>query len=99
MLNVQEAVSEEVMLIMPVSPPGMFCFAQLCTRETETHSLWMSAQDMTSDRPILIFFITDTDYLYIYVPDNWYAEPIFIYCYKVSEVSPFFTLVFPPFSS
>ncbi len=37
------------------------------------------------------FLITDTDYLYVYVPDNRYAEPIFIYCYKVSEVSPFFT--------
>ncbi len=44
------------------------------------------------------FFITDTDYLYVYVPDNRYAEPIFIYCYKVSEVSPFFALVFPSFS-
>ncbi len=42
-----------------------------------------------SDRPILIFR-TDTDYLYVYVPDNRYAEPIFIHCYKVSEVSPFF---------
>ncbi len=51
----------------------------------------------TSDWPILIF-ITDTDYLYVYVTDNRYAEPIFIYCYKVSEVSSFFTLVFPPFS-
>ncbi len=30
------------------------------------------------------FFITDTDYLYVYVPDNRYAEPIFIYCYKVN---------------
>ncbi len=31
----------------------------------------------TSDRPILIFYkpITDTDYLYVYVPDNRYAEP------------------------
>ncbi len=41
------------------------------------------------------FFITDTDtdYLYVYVPDNRYAELIFIYCYKVqSEVSPFFLL-------
>ncbi len=49
MLNVQEAVSEEVMLpsTMPVSPSGMFCFSQLCTRVTETHMLWMSAQDMT----------------------------------------------------
>lgn len=39
MLNVQEAVSEEVMLpsTMPVSPSGMFCFSQLCTRVTETH--------------------------------------------------------------
>ncbi len=27
------------------------------------------------------FFITDTDYLYGYVPDNRYAEPIFIYKY------------------
>ncbi len=37
-----------------------------------------------SDRPILIF-ITDTDinYLYVYVPDNRYSEPMFIYCYKV----------------
>ncbi len=34
---------------------------------------------------ILIFFITDTDYLYVYVPDNRYAEPIFIYCYKVNK--------------
>ncbi len=41
---------------------------------------------ITSDRPILIFFITDTDYLYVYVPDdNRYAEPIFIYCYKVHK--------------
>ncbi len=33
------------------------------------------------------FFITDTDtdYLYVYVPDNRYAEPIFIYCYKVHK--------------
>ncbi len=30
------------------------------------------------------FFITDTDYLYVYVPDNRYSEPIFIYCYKVN---------------
>ncbi len=29
--------------------------------------------------------LTDTDYLYVYVPDNWYAEPIFIYCYKVNK--------------
>ncbi len=28
---------------------------------------------VSSDRPILIFFITDTDYLYVYVPDNRYA--------------------------
>ncbi len=28
------------------------------------------------------FFITDTDYLHVYVPDNRYAEPIFIYCIK-----------------
>ncbi len=35
----------------------------------------------TSDRPILIFFRTDTDNLFVYVPDNRYAEPIFIYCY------------------
>ncbi len=32
------------------------------------------------------FFITDTDtdYLYGYVPDNRYSEPIFIYSYKVN---------------
>ncbi len=40
---------------------------------------------MCSDRPILIFFITDTDHLYVYVPNNRYAEPIFIYCYKVNK--------------
>ncbi len=35
----------------------------------------------------LLFFITDiiTNYLYVYVPDNRYAEPIFIYCYKVNK--------------
>ncbi len=27
------------------------------------------------------FFRTDTDNLFVYVPDNRYAEPIFIYCY------------------
>ncbi len=32
-----------------------------------------------------LFFITDTNYLYVYVPDNRYAEPIFIYCYKVHK--------------
>jgi hypothetical protein len=37
---------------------------------------------LISDRPILIFITdTDTDYLHVYVPDNRYAEPIFIYCY------------------
>ncbi len=46
-----------------------------------------------SDRPIIDFFITDTNYLHVYVPDNRYAEPIFIYL-----LSPFFTLVFPHFS-
>ncbi len=32
-------------------------------------------------------FITDTDndYLHVYVPDNRYSEPIFIYCYKVNK--------------
>uniref|UniRef100_A0A671MPA7 Apoptotic protease-activating factor 1-like n=1 Tax=Sinocyclocheilus anshuiensis TaxID=1608454 RepID=A0A671MPA7_9TELE len=34
----------------------------------------------------MIFFITDTNYLHVCVPDNRYAEPIFIYCYKVFEV-------------
>ncbi len=29
--------------------------------------------------------MTDTDYLYVYVPDNRYVEPIFIYCYKVNK--------------
>ncbi len=34
---------------------------------------------ISNDRPILIFITdTDTDYLYVYVPDNQYAEPIFI---------------------
>ncbi len=31
------------------------------------------------------FFDTDTNYLHVYVPDNRYAEPIFIYCYKVNK--------------
>ncbi len=39
---------------------------------------------LTSDRMILIFR-TDADYLYVYVPDNRYAEPIFINCYKVNK--------------
>ncbi len=32
-------------------------------------------------------FITDTDtnYLHVFVPDNRYAEPIFIYRYKVNK--------------
>ncbi len=30
-------------------------------------------------------FITDTDYLYVYVPDNRYSELIFIHCYKVHK--------------
>ncbi len=29
--------------------------------------------------------VFDTDYLYDYVPDNWYAEPIFIYGYKIDK--------------
>ncbi len=46
---------------------------------------------------VILICITDTNtnYLHVYVPDNRYAEPIIIYCYKVnkvqSEVSPFFT--------
>ncbi len=53
----------------------------------------------TCHRLFFIFFITDTDYLYVHVPDNRYAEPIFIYCYKVNtERSPFFTFFFPSFS-
>ncbi len=33
------------------------------------------------------FFITDTDtyYLYVYVPDNRYAEPIFIGIYYILD--------------
>ncbi len=31
------------------------------------------------------FFRTDTDYLNAYVPDNRYAEPIFIYRSKVDK--------------
>ncbi len=33
----------------------------------------------------IYFFITDTNYLHVYVPDNRYAEPIFIYFYKVNK--------------
>ncbi len=54
-----------------------FCF-------TFSHLGWASLYVFNSDRPILII-ITDTDYLYVYVPDNRYAEPIFIYCYKVHK--------------
>ncbi len=31
----------------------------------------------------MILIFTDTNYLHVYVPDNWYAESIFIDCYKV----------------
>ncbi len=36
----------------------------------------------TCHRPILIFL--QPILLYVYVPDNRYAEPIFIYCYIVN---------------
>ncbi len=38
----------------------------------------------SSDRPILIFY-NRYRYLYVYVTDNRYSEPIFIYCYKVNK--------------
>ncbi len=31
------------------------------------------------------FFITDTNLFHVYVPDNRYAELIFIYCYRVNK--------------
>ncbi len=31
------------------------------------------------------WFFTDTNYLHVYAPDNRYAEPIFIYCYKANK--------------
>ncbi len=31
------------------------------------------------------FFITDTNYLHVYVSDNQYAEAIFIYWYKINN--------------
>ncbi len=37
-----------------------------------------------SDQPILIFY-NRYRYLYVYVTDNRYSEPIFIYCYKVNK--------------
>ncbi len=37
-------------------------------------------------------FITDTNYLHVYVPDNRYAEPIFIYCNEVHSSLWFFLL-------
>ncbi len=37
------------------------------------------------DRYWFFYNDTDTDYLHVYVPDNRYAEPIFIYCYKVNQ--------------
>ncbi len=57
---------------------------QICRRMSLSEVFNVTAECVfTSDRPILIFFITD--YLYVYVPDNRYAEPIFIYCYKVNK--------------
>ncbi len=47
---------------------------------------FLNVRELISDRPILSFYNdTDTDYLHVYVPDNRYSEPIFIYCYKVNE--------------
>ncbi len=37
----------------------------------------------TSDRYWVFITDTDANYLHVYVPDNRYAEPMFIYCYKV----------------
>ncbi len=53
---------------------------------TRAVNLWVDCESIhrsqvISDR----FFISDTNYLYVYVPDNRYAEPIFIYCYKVNQ--------------
>ncbi len=47
------------------------------------YSMTWNIANKTSDRPILIFFITNTIpiILRVYVPDNRYAEPIFIYGY------------------
>lgn len=58
MQNVQEAVSEEVMLpsTMPISPTGMFCF---CFFPVMHHSVENTkAQDMTLILPQTTVFIT-----------------------------------------
>jgi len=41
---------------------------------------------------LLVFLINDTYYVLVYVPNNRYAEPIFIYCYT----SVFDTLITTP---
>ncbi len=56
-----------------------------CVNEGDIQNMLWLGRFENSDRPILIFFITDTDYLCVYVPDNRYAEPMFIYCYKVHK--------------
>ncbi len=49
--------------------------------EHPKHAQWVTC----SDRPILIFYNRYRIQLFAYVPDNRYAEPIFIYCYKLNK--------------
>ncbi len=48
-----------------------------------------SALRLVIDRYWVFITDTDNDYLHVYVPDNRYSEPIFIYCYKVTPFFPF----------
>ncbi len=59
---------------MTLTPKRIFC------------SEWVPSEwefKLVIDRYLV--FITDNDYLHVYVPDNRYSEPIFIYCYKVNK--------------
>ncbi len=40
-----------------------------CVNEGDIQNMLWLGRFENSDRPILIFFYTDTDYLYVYVPD------------------------------
>ncbi len=49
------------------------------------HPINNSWLELVIDRYWVFITDTDNDYLHVYVPDNRYSEPIFIYCYKVNK--------------
>ena len=52
-----------------------------CVLNLTQHVLSLKHSPLVIDRYRFFITDTDTDYLHFYVPDNQYAEPIFIYFY------------------